>query len=47
MSLHKVNKKFDIKAKLEQVVLEVLVFYKFDMVDESNRVDKYKKIALS
>lgn len=43
----KTNKKFAIEAKAKQVVLEVVVVDSVDGVDEFDRIDKHRGIALS
>lgn len=42
-----VNKEFTLKAKVKQVVLKFIIVDGVDKVDESDRVNKHKEIALS
>lgn len=42
----KVDKKFAIEAKVELVVLKLVMIDGVDGVNECNRVNKYRKIAL-
>lgn len=42
-----VDKKFAAKTKIKQVVWEVIMVDGLNEVDNSNKIDKYREIALS
>lgn len=42
----RVDKKFAVKAEAKLVVLEIVVVDEFDVVNESDEIDKHKRIAL-
>lgn len=44
---NKKNKEFATKTKAKLVVLEIIEINEIDGVDESDRINKYKEIALS
>lgn len=44
---NEVDKEFVMEAEIEHVVLEFVMIDKIDGVNESDRIDKHKRIALS